>query len=156
MPKSRMPSAVRVVKIGRLIKNWEMFIRRLQSSKVQMRKGRHRRNNAHRRARNQAKLPVRDHGISWRDAALNHDLVIDRLAQLDRPVINGLIRFDHKHELAGLPGLHRLRRNHRDVVQRPQGHHHVDKLSRPQSAIGIRKGSLELDRAGRVIHLSYR
>ncbi len=138
-----------MVKIGRLMKNCEMFIRTLPDySRLHRTDGRH---DAHRRAGDQAHLAVGDHRLAGRDSAFDHDLVLHCLAGLDDAVYPPSVRLQNEHELALLAGLNGFRGNHRDAVQRAQRHDDVDELAGPEGAVGIGKFRFELDGAGGVV-----
>src|SRR6202035_3801999 len=87
-----------------------------------------------------------------RDSALHHNLIVDGLANRHLTRFHGLVRFDDESELALLSGLNRLRWNHGGAVDGPQRHNHIYKLARPESVIGIRETSFQLDGAGSTIH----
>jgi hypothetical protein len=107
---------------------------------------------SHPRAGYEPHLAIRYNGFARCDSTLDDDLVFYRLTWFDRAAFHCLIGLQNKDELALLPRLNGLGRNHCHVVQRAQGHDYVDKLSRPEGPVGIGEHRFQLDGSGGIVN----
>ncbi len=104
-----------------------------------------------RRPRHQPQLAVGDHGLAAVEPLGDHGPLAHRAAHLDVARRDGAVGLDHEDVGALLAGLHRRRRRHHRVLLQPQVEGDVDELARPQGAVLVGEGGLELDGAGRRV-----
>ena len=107
----------------------------------------------HAAAGREAQLALGDHGLAELEALVDHQRLIGPDAGRDRTRFHRAVRFDHEHEFSRLPGLDRLVGDHQRIGLRRQPEIDAHELARPELAIGVGEGSLELDRAGGHVHV---
>ena len=99
-------------------------------------------------SRLEPELSFGDHRLAGVQALLDHDVFADPLPDGDGLLRHGVVRLDEEHELAVLPGLHRLARQHDRVRDRRHAQAHARELARPQAAVVVLEPRLQLDRVG--------
>src|SRR5215831_1216405 len=99
------------------------------------------------RARFEAELTFRDHGLAGLQAFLDDDVLADALADGDGLLVDH-VAFHEKHELPVLSRLHRLVWQHERVRERGDAHADACELTGPEAVVVVGKAGLQLDRVG--------
>ena len=102
----------------------------------------------HFRAGLEPELAFGDDRLPGLETLFDDDVFADALADRDRLLGDGVVRFDEEHELSVLAGLHRLAREHERVRNGRDAQADARELARPQAVIVVCEPRLQLDRVG--------
>src|SRR5579863_680190 len=106
----------------------------------------------YRGARDEAQLPVSNHGLSGLEAALDYGVVVDFSARHHRSHLHLHIFADNKNKGALLTGLERRGGNYDRIGNLVKREADVDESPWPQSPVFILEQPLEQDCASRCIN----
>src|SRR5215472_12095173 len=106
----------------------------------------------HARPRPQLVLTVDDDALALRQTGLDQGLALPPRGDAHRPYLDRAVRPDDKGEAAVGAGLHRGGRHHR-AMPSPEPEPGIDKGTRPQPLVIVRKHRLQPGRAGALLDL---